>query len=147
MSPAAALTDAEAAFVKANPIGRLATASPSGEPDVAPVLCVFRRSLGLFLMGSRDAERTRRHHNAPRNPRASLVFDDLTWDPYQPRGVKLLGSIEVHVADEALNLGAIGSPILVVRPERKWSWGIEAPAIGDDGSFSVQRPDGTTTRL
>ena len=103
------LTDAEVAFVKANPIGRLATASPAGEPDVAPVLCIFRRSLGLFVMGSRDAERTRRHHNARRNPRASLVFDDLTWEPYQPRGVKLTGSIAVHQADEQINLGTWGA--------------------------------------
>jgi pyridoxamine 5'-phosphate oxidase family protein len=147
MTPAVTFTDAEAEFIKAHPIGRLATASPSGEPDVAPVLCVFRRSLGVFVMGSRQAERTRRHHNARRNPRASLVFDDLTWEPYQPRGVKLTGSIAVHIADEAINLGTIGSPVLVVRPERKWSWGIEAPAIDGVGRFSVQRPDGTTATL
>ena len=141
------LTDAEVAFVKAAPIGRLATASPTGEHDVAPVLCIYRRSLGLFVMGSRDAERTRRHHNARRNPRASLVFDDLTWEPYQPRGLKVTGSIEVYQADETINLGTVGAPVLVVRPERKWSWGIEEPAIDDAGRFSVHLGDGEIATL
>ena len=73
-----AFTDAELAFVRARPLGRLATASPSGEPDVVAVLCIYRRSLGVFLTGSGALERTRRYHNARRNPRFSLVFDDIT---------------------------------------------------------------------
>ena len=142
-----AFTDAELAFVRARPLGRLATASQSGEPDVVAVLCIYRRSLGVFLTGSGALERTRRYHNARRNPRFSLVFDDVTWEPYTIRGVKVTGSTEVRIADDALNLGATGVPLLVLRPERKWSWGIEEPAIDETGTFSLRVDGGPATPL
>ena len=133
------LTDGELAFIKEQRIGRLATASPSGAPDVAPALAIYRRSLGVFLLGGQGLERTRRYQNARRNPQASLVFDALSWEPYELRGVKVAGSISIHVADEEINLGAMGIPLLVVRPERKWSWGLEEKAFGDDGTFRLAR--------
>ena len=103
------LTDGELAFIKEQRIGRLATASPKGAPDVAPALAIYRRSLGAFLLGGQGLERTRRYQNARRNPQASLVFDALSWEPYELRGVKVAGSISIHVADEEINLGAMGS--------------------------------------
>jgi pyridoxamine 5'-phosphate oxidase family protein len=142
-----AFTDAELAFVRAQPLGRLATASPSGEPDVVAVLCIYRRSLGVFLTGSGALERTRRYHNARRNPRFSLVFDDVIWEPYTIRGVKVTGSTEVRMADDALNLGATGAPLLVLRPERKWTWGIEEPAIDEAGTFSLRVDGGPATPM
>jgi pyridoxamine 5'-phosphate oxidase family protein len=140
-------TDAEVDFVRAHPLGRLATASPAGEPDVVAVLCIYRRSLGVFLTGSGALDRTRRYHNARRNPRFSLVFDDLVWEPYTIRGVKVTGSIEVRTADDSLNLGPTGVPLLVMRPERKWSWGIEEPAIDEAGTFSLRVDGGPATPL
>jgi pyridoxamine 5'-phosphate oxidase family protein len=131
------LTDGELAFIKEQRIGRLATASPTGAPDVAPALAIYRRSLGAFLLGGQGLERTRRYQNARRNPQASLVFDALSWEPYELRGVKVAGSISVHVADEEINLGTMGVPLLVMRPERKWSWGLEEKAFGDDGTFRL----------
>jgi len=131
------LTDDELAFIKEQRIGRLATASPTGAPDVAPALAIYRRSLGAFLLGGQGLERTRRYQNARRNPQASLVFDALSWEPYELRGVKVAGSISVHVADEEINLGTMGAPLLVMRPERKWSWGLEEKAFGDDGTFRL----------
>jgi pyridoxamine 5'-phosphate oxidase family protein len=131
------LTDGELAFIKEQRIGRLATASPTGAPDVAPALAIYRRSLGVFLLGGQGLERTRRYQNARRNPQASLVFDALSWEPYELRGVKVAGSISIHVADEEINLGVTGTPLLVVRPERKWSWGLEEKAFGDDGTFRL----------
>jgi catechol 2,3-dioxygenase-like lactoylglutathione lyase family enzyme len=101
----------------------------------------------FWFPGSGALKRTRRYHNARRNPRFSLVFDDVIWEPYTIRGVKVTGSTEVRVADDALNLGATGAPLLVLRPERKWSWGIEEPAIDEAGTFSVRVDGGLATRL
>ena len=131
------LTDHELAFIKEQRIGRLATASPTGAPDVAPALAIYRRSLGVFLFGGQGIERTRRYNNARRNPQASVVFDALSWEPYELRGVKVAGSISVHLADDEINLGTMGIPLLVLRPERKWSWGLEEKAFGDDGTFRL----------
>jgi pyridoxamine 5'-phosphate oxidase family protein len=131
------LTDHELAFIKEQRIGRLATASPTGAPDVAPALAIYRRSLGVFLFVGQGIERTRRYNNARRNPQASVVFDALSWEPYELRGVKVAGSISVHLADDEINLGTMGIPLLVLRPERKWSWGLEEKAFGDDGTFRL----------
>ena len=131
------LTDGELAFIKEQRIGRLATASPTGAPDVAPALAIYRRSLGVFLLGGQGLERTRRYNNARRNPQASLVFDALSWEPYELRGVKVAGSISVHVADDEINLGAMGVPLLVLSPERKWSWGLEEEAFDEQGIFHL----------
>ena len=131
------LTDAELAFIKEQRIGRLATASPSGAPDVSPSLAIYRRSLGVFLFGGQGIERTRRYNNARRNPQASLVFDAISWDPYELKGLKVAGSIEVHVADDAVNLGAMGIPLLVLRPERKWAWGFDEQAFDEQGQFRL----------
>ena len=51
------------------------------------------------------------------------------------------------MADDALNLGATRVPLLVLRPERKWSWGIEEPAIDETGTFSVRIDGGPATLL
>ena len=131
------LTDGELAFIKEQRIGRLATASPSGAPDVAPALAIYRRSLGVFLLGGQGLERTRRYNNARRNPQASLVFDAVSWEPYELRGVKVAGSISVHVADDEINLGTMGVPLLVLRPERKWSWGSRRRPSTSDGIFRL----------
>ena len=136
------LTDLELAFIKEQRIGRLATASPSGAPDVAPALAIYRRSLGVFLLGGQGIERTRRYNNARRNPQASLVFDAISWDPYELQGVKVAGSISVHLADEEINLGTAGVPLLVLRPERKWTWGLEEKAFDESGTFRMHRDGG-----
>jgi hypothetical protein len=65
------------------------------------------------------------------------VFDALSWEPYELQGLKVAGSIFVHVSDEEINLGTMGIPLLVVRPERKWSWGLEEKAFDDQGNFRL----------
>jgi len=137
-----AFSDTELAFIKEQKIGRLATASPTGAPDVAPALAIYRRSLGVFLFAAQGIERTRRYNNARRNPYASLVFDAIRWEPHELQGVKVAGSIEVHIADDEINLGATGIPLLVLRPERTWSWGFEEKAVGEDGTFRLRADDG-----
>lgn len=139
------LSDLEVAFIKEQRICRLATASPSGAPDVAPALAIYRRSLGVFLLGGQGLERTRRYNNARRNPQASLVFDALNWDPYEPRGLKVAGAIAVHIADDEINLGRTGVPLLMLRPERKWTWGLEEKPFDDEGRFRV-RIDGSDAK-
>ena len=72
----------------------------------------------------------------------SRNIDAVSWEPYELRGVKVAGSISVHVADEEINLGMMDIPLLVLRPERKWSWGFEEKAFGDDGTFRLHLDGG-----
>ncbi len=147
-NPAAALTELEVKYIEEHRLGRLATASASGEPDVAALGAVWRGDLGVFLIGSLAMEATRKYQNLRRNPRASLVFDDVLMEGgYQPRGVKVTGAAVLYTADSDIKVSAEGLPIIVLAPERKWSWGISEPAFGADMSFTYDINGQGATKL
>ena len=86
-----AFTDAELAYLRSQPLMRFATASPSGKPDVAPV--IFEIDGDDIVTAGFDITHTARYRNIQRNPQATLVIDDLSSvDPWSPRGVKIIGA-------------------------------------------------------
>jgi pyridoxamine 5'-phosphate oxidase family protein len=115
----AVFTDAELAYLRDQPLARIATASASGEPDVAAV--GFSVDGDHVVTGGFDITKTVRYRNLLANPRATIVVDDLaTVDPWAPRGVKVRGSA-------TLEEGRGGLRIRIV-PETIWSWGLNAGA-------------------
>jgi PPOX class F420-dependent enzyme/OxyR family protein len=141
------LTDSERAYIQGHTLARLATSSLAGEPDVAAVMSIWSEAQRAFVVGGLAMEGTRKYHYAKRNPRFSLVFDDVSFDPgYAPRGVKFTGKVEIRTADDNLNLGTKGVPLLVLHPERKWSWGIEDAAF-DNGTFRLRVDDSAVGSL
>jgi pyridoxamine 5'-phosphate oxidase family protein len=126
-------TETEAAYLRSQPIARLATASASGQPDVAAV--TFSLDDDAILSGGYDITKTVRYGNLLANPRAVIVIDDLaSTDPWSPRGVKVRGpaTIEEHAG---------GLRIRLV-PEVIWSWGINAD--GEKRFHGVERRDVTS---
>lgn len=106
-------TDAEHAFLSQQRLGRIATASADGEPDVAPV--GYRVADGTVRIGGMAMTKTRKYHNVQANARAAFVVDDLeSVDPWRPRGVKVAGPAELT--------GEEGNEVIVIHPETVWSW-------------------------
>ena len=99
---------------------RIGTASPKGRPDVAVVGFDFDGA--YFYVSGRDNENTWKYKNTRRNPRASLVIDDLpSVKPWRTRGVKVFGSVDfVHYAGRSSG----EREYLRIKPERKYSWGL-----------------------
>jgi pyridoxamine 5'-phosphate oxidase family protein len=120
-------------FLKSQSLARIATASRDGEPDVAPVGFEFDGE--HFYVGGLDVQNTLKYKNALTNPRAAIVFDDLqSTDPWTPRGIKVRGA-----ADIVERQGRLGTkPYIRIKPEIKWTWGIDEPAIRD-GKSNVKR--------
>ncbi len=113
-------TEDERRFLAGQRLGRIATVSRTGEPDVAPV--GFRLVGEAVEVGGFDNTKTRKYHNVKATGRASFVVDDLTSvDPWRPRGVKVTGRAEIDLDDR-------GKPLLRVHPETVWSWGINEGA-------------------
>jgi pyridoxamine 5'-phosphate oxidase family protein len=114
-------TDAERAYLADQRLGRVATASATGEPDVAPV--TFRLTAeGLIEINGRDNPKTLKWRNVIATGRAAFVVDDLaTIDPWAPRGVKLRGSASADTDPD-------GRQVIRITPETIWSWGINADA-------------------
>jgi pyridoxamine 5'-phosphate oxidase family protein len=116
-------TDKELEYLQSQRLARIATASATGEPDVAAV--GFRVNGDDVVVGGLDLTKTRKYYNAKATGRASLVVDDLaSVDPWRPRLVKVTGSVDIGTDDR-------GNPTIRIHPETVWSFG-----LGDEG-----RPD------
>ena len=108
-------TEAELAYLAEQPLMRFATASPSGRPDVAPV--IFDVDGDAIVTAGFDITHTVRYRNVQANPRAVVVIDDLaTVDPWSPRGIKIIGTAVVEEVD--------GAPRFRITPEVIISWAI-----------------------
>ena len=100
---------------------RFASASPSGKPDVAPV--VFSVDGDDILTAGFDITHTVRYKNVLANPRATLVIDDLaSINPWSPRGVKIIGAAQIEEAPDG--------PRFRIGPQVIISWGINDTAPG-----------------
>lgn len=113
-------TPAELEYIRSQPLARIGTASADGKPDVAAVAFDFDGEY-FYVSGMRN-ERTRKYHNAKKNPRASLVIDDLaSTRPWRPRGLKIDGTV-----DFVMRAGYAGEKeYLRIKPLSKRAWGLE----------------------
>ena len=116
-----AFTEAEIAYLRSQPLMRFATASPTGTPDVAPV--VFDLDGDDIVTAGFDITHTARYRNIQRNPRATVVIDDLaTTNPWSPRGIKIIGTASIETLD--------GSPRFRITPKVIISWAINDTTPG-----------------
>jgi len=110
-------SDAEAQYLAENFIGRVATASRSGQPHVVPVNYTFDGSSIAF--GGWNLTKTLKFRNLLSNEKAAFVVDDLVAGrPLKGRGVEVRGRAEPVVSD--------GSVIAIrIIPLNIRSWGLE----------------------
>jgi len=124
-------TEKELAYLKSQPLGRLATVSPDGQPDNSPVGFEFEEE--VFYVGSHyDMAKTRKYKNVhDGNAQVALVVDDLeSTDPWVPRGIRVFG-----IADLVEREGRFGSGVFMrITPQVSWSWNVEGSSI-IDGKF------------
>jgi pyridoxamine 5'-phosphate oxidase family protein len=116
-------TEKEIAYLQSQPLARIATVSTDAQPDVAPVSYQFDGR--HFLVAGFDISRTFKYKNVKAGSvKVALVVDDLvSVQPWAARGLKVHGTAKiVEVKDRQ---------VLVITPERHWSWGIEAEAFID----------------
>ena len=123
-------SEEEVAFLRSQGTVRVATVSPAGQPDVVPVGFGFDGD--VFTIHGIDLERSLKYRNVARgNDRVALVVDDYeSEDTSRPRGIKIHGRAEI--VDEG------GREALRIQPERKWSWGVNAPMF-QDGQRVIER--------
>jgi pyridoxamine 5'-phosphate oxidase family protein len=112
-----AFTDEEIAYIKSQPLARVATVSSDGQPDVVPV--TFEFDGFHFFIGGFDPERTRRTRNIDEgNDKVALVIDDLaTVQPWSPRYLRVYGTVELVEGQSA----AGPARIMKITPETSWS--------------------------
>ncbi|GAB3427928.1 PPOX class F420-dependent oxidoreductase [Flindersiella endophytica] len=127
-------TEDEIAYLRSQPLGRLSTVAPDGQPDNAPVGFEFDGT--YFYVGGRDPANTRKVRNVRNgNPKVALVVDDLvSTDPWIPRFLRVFGTAEVVERPGMFGPGVY----LRITPTISWSWNLAGKPFGDDHDADFQ---------
>lgn len=121
-------TEEEIAYMRSQPLARIATVGPDGQPDASPVGFEFDGT--YFYVGGIDPVKTRKYRNVRAGHRqVALVIDDVVAvDPWTPRFVRIYGT-----ADLVEREGQFGAaPYIRIAPTVSWSWNLEGRPIGSD---------------
>ena len=130
----------ELEYLKSQRIARIATVTSEGslQPDVVPVGFDFDGD--YFYIGGLSLLKSRKYKNVLKNNKVALVIDDLkSVDPWDPRGIKVYGTADI-VTRHGGYMEGTGHPnpsYIRVKPDKKWSWGIEEPVFVE-GKFNVK---------
>ncbi|HET6949133.1 MAG TPA: PPOX class F420-dependent oxidoreductase [Acidimicrobiales bacterium] len=136
-------TDAELAYLRSQPLGRLATVDGKGMPQVNPV--GFRvMDDGTVVISGWSMASTRKYRNVARTARAALVVDDVaSRDPWVVRGIEIRGRAEAVALDEPAIPGTTND-VIRVHPDTVFSWGVEPGVTGmvRRGTTTDDKPQG-----
>jgi pyridoxamine 5'-phosphate oxidase family protein len=128
-------TEEEIAYLRSQPLGRLATVAPDGQPDVVPVGFEFDGT--YFYVGGIDPAKTRKVRNVRAgHSEVALVIDDLvSTDPWSPRYLRVYGTAEVIE-----RAGRFGPGVyLRITPTVSWSWALEGRSFNHDDEAVAPR--------
>jgi pyridoxamine 5'-phosphate oxidase family protein len=125
----------ELAYLKSQPLARLATVATDGQPDAVPVGFEFD---GTYVyVGGRDPARTRKFTNVrDGNTKVALVVDDLmSTDPWTPRFLRIYGDAELIERQ-----GRFGSGTYMrITPRVSWSYNLDGQPFTHDTKVEVRR--------
>ncbi|MDT0380440.1 PPOX class F420-dependent oxidoreductase [Streptomyces sp. DSM 42041] len=118
------LTGAERDYLASQRLGRLATVDGHGQPQANPV-GFFPQEDGTVLIGGRAMGDTKKWRNLLRNPKLSLVVDDLvSVRPWRVRGVEIRGEAELLTGPHELG-PFFSDEVIRIHPRWVHSWGLE----------------------
>ena len=123
-------TSEEIAYLRSQPLARLATNSAGGQPDVVPVSFEFDGE--CFWVGGSGAAvlSTRKFRNVVAgNDNVAMVVDDLvSLDPFIARGIRVYG----RAGQPVERVGLVGPGVYVsITPTISWSWNLAGEPVGD----------------
>ncbi|MET7336974.1 PPOX class F420-dependent oxidoreductase [Nonomuraea sp. NPDC005650] len=128
-------SEEEIAYLRSQRLGRIATVSGDGQPDVVPVGFEFD---GTYVyVGGIDPDRTRKFRNVrDGNTKIAIVVDDLpSADPWTPRYLRIYGDAELVERQ-----GRFGpASYMRITPTVSWSFNLEGLPFSHDREVHVQR--------
>ncbi|HZR51690.1 MAG TPA: PPOX class F420-dependent oxidoreductase [Streptosporangiaceae bacterium] len=128
-------SEEEIAYLRSQRLARIATVSPDGQPDVAPVGFEFD---GIHVyVGGMDPARTRKFRNVQAgSTKVAIVVDDLvSVSPWTPRSLRIYGSAELLERDGQFGPGRY----MRITPAVSWSFNLDGKPFSHDRPASVRR--------
>jgi pyridoxamine 5'-phosphate oxidase family protein len=124
------LTEAERAYLKSQPLARLATVDANGAPQNNPVGVFLDEATGDVINGGHAMGASRKFRNVQANARVALVIDDLvSRDPWTVRGLEIRGDA-VALEDVDPPVPFMSREVIRIRPMWVTSWGVDPEAPG-----------------
>jgi pyridoxamine 5'-phosphate oxidase family protein len=125
-----AFNDEEIAYLRSQPLARLATVGDDEQPDAVPVAYEFDGT--DFWVGGPGAGvlQTRKFRNVVAGrTRVALVVDDMvSQDPFIARGIRVYGEATGPIE----RTGMVGPGFyLRIVPAISWSWNMAGMPVGD----------------
>ncbi len=123
-------TEEEVAYLRSQPVARIATVGEDGQPDVVPVALEFDGA--HFWVGGPGpsflATRKVRNVTAGHHQVALVVDDVVSLDPFIARGIRLYGMADPPVS----RVGMVGpGSYLRITPTVSWTWNMAGEPAGD----------------
>jgi pyridoxamine 5'-phosphate oxidase family protein len=124
-------TDEEAAYLRSQPVARLATLGTDEQPDVVSVAFEFDGDCFWVGGGGRSVLTTRKFANITAGrAKVALVIDDLvSFDPFIARSIRVYGVAEPVVE----RVGMVGPGFYSrIVPTVSWSWNLAGEPVGEE---------------
>lgn len=136
-------TDAEVAYLSDQPLGRLATVGPQGQPQNNPVSFSVDASTGEIVVGGHRMGETQKFRNVRARPQVSLVVDDVvSFQPWEVRCLEIRGTAEA-IEDHDPPRRGFSREVIRIRPTRILGFGINPDSSGMDARDVATQPGGT----
>jgi len=122
-------TDDEIAYLRSQPIARLATLCSDEQPDVVPLAFEFDGTFFWVGGSGRTVLDTRKFRNVQAgNQKVALVVDDMvSFDPFIARSIRIYG----HAMAPFERVGMVGPGIYMrITPTISWSWNMAGQPVG-----------------
>lgn len=115
-------TEAELAYLRSQPIGRLSTIGPKGGPQIRPVgVHLSDDEAAIDIVGHALAQ-TQKWRNAGREPQVAFIVDTVeSVVPPKAHGIEIRGEAQLLPGAG----GGFSGDIIRVRPRRIVAWGLD----------------------
>jgi pyridoxamine 5'-phosphate oxidase family protein len=108
-------------------LGRLATVSPEGKPQNAPVTFRYNADSDTIDIGGMNMSQSKKFRNILKNPHVAFVIDEVI-PPWKPRGVEIRGLAQAIDAGGKAIFGDSytgDDAIIRITAEQIIGWGID----------------------
>ncbi|MFA1539080.1 PPOX class F420-dependent oxidoreductase [Actinomadura monticuli] len=124
------LTESEREYLSTQPLGRLATVGPKGDPQNNPVGFTYNAETGTIDIRGWNLAKSRKYRNLRDNDQVAFVVDDLaSVEPWRVRGVEIRGRAETAVVD-APQGSHLSGDVIRIHPRTVFSWGLDPESEG-----------------